>query len=173
MGNYKLKKEGGLIPNAEPMDIIRRYERINTNVFESENEGAKYVANKIVAAIKAKEATGEKFVLGLTPGGSPVGIYSELVEMFRAGEASFRNVVIFSLDEFYGISKEAQQSRNFRIHEEFLEYVNVRPENTFIPDPSVPVEKVSQYCRDYEAKIAEMGGMDLMLLGMGAKGQIG
>ena len=40
MGNYKLKKEGGLIPNAEPMDIIRRYERINTNVFESENEGA-------------------------------------------------------------------------------------------------------------------------------------
>lgn len=173
MGNYKLKKEGGLIPNAEPMDIIRRYERINTNVFESENEGAKYVANKIVAAIKAKEAKGEKFVLGLTPGGSPVGIYSELVEMFRAGEASFRNVVVFSLDEFYGISKEAQQSRNFRIHEEFLEYVNVRPENTFIPDPSVPVEKVSQYCRDYEAKIAEMGGLDLMLLGMGSKGQIG
>lgn len=173
MGTYKLKKEGGLIPNAEPMDIIRRYERINTNVFDTENDGVKYVAKKIVAAIKAKEATGERFVLGITSGSSPLGVFSELVEMFRAGEASFRNVVVFSLDEFYGISKEAQQSRNFRIHEEFLEYVNVRPENIFIPDSSVPVEKVSQYCRDYEAKIAEMGGIDLMLLGVGSKGQIG
>ncbi len=173
MGTYKLKKEGGLIPNAEPMDIIRRYERINTNVFDTENDGVKYVAKKIVAAIKAKEAAGERFVLGITSGSSPLGVFSELVEMFRAGEASFRNVVVFSLDEFYGISKEAQQSRNFRIHEEFLEYVNVRPENIFIPDSSVPVEKVSQYCRDYEAKIAEMGGIDLMLLGVGSKGQIG
>ncbi len=173
MGTYKLKKEGGLIPNAEPMDIIRRYERINTNVFDTENDGVKYVAKKIVAAIKAKEAAGERFVLGITSGSSPLGVFSELVEMFRAGEASFRNVVVFSLDEFYGISKEAQQSRNFRIHEEFLEYVNVRPENIFIPDSSVPVEKVSQYYRDYEAKIAEMGGIDLMLLGVGSKGQIG
>ncbi len=173
MGTYKLKKEGGLIPNAEPMDIIRRYERINTNVFETESDGVKYVAKKIVAAIKAKEATGERFVLGITSGSSPLGVFSELVEMFRAGEASFRNVAVFSLDEFYGISKKAQQSRNFRIHEEFLEYVNVRPENIFIPDSAVPVEEVSQYCRDYEAKIAEMGGIDLMLLGVGSKGQIG
>jgi glucosamine-6-phosphate deaminase len=54
-----------------------------------------------------------------------------------------------------------------------LEYVNVRPENIYIPDSSVPVEKVSQYCHDYEAKIAEVGGLDLMLLGVGSKGQIG
>ena len=173
MGTYKLKKEGGLIPNAEPMDIIRRYERINTNVFETEDDGVKYVAQKIVAAIKAKEATGEKFVLGVTSGSSPMGIFSELVDLFRAGEVSFRNVVVFSLDEFYGISKEAQQSRNFRIHEEFLEYVNVRPENIFIPDSMVKMADVSQYCRDFEAKIAEMGGLDLMLLGVGSKGQIG
>lgn len=173
MGTYKLKKEGGLIPNAEPMDIIRRYERINTNVFETEDDGVKYVAQKIVAAIKAKEATGEKFVLGVTSGSSPMGIFSELVDLFRAGEVSFRNVVVFSLDEFYGISKEAQQSRNFRIHEEFLEYVNVRPENIFIPDSMVKMADVSQYCRDFEAKIAEMGGIDLMLLGVGSKGQIG
>ncbi len=173
MGTYKLKKEGGLIPNAEPMDIIRRYERINTNVFETEDDGVKYVAQKIVAAIKAKEATDEKFVLGVTSGSSPMGIFSELVDLFRAGEVSFRNVVVFSLDEFYGISKEAQQSRNFRIHEEFLEYVNVRPENIFIPDSMVKMADVSQYCRDFEAKIAEMGGLDLMLLGVGSKGQIG
>ena len=129
MGNYKLKKEGGLIPNAEPKDIVCRYERINTNVFESENDGATYVADKIVAAIKAKDEKGETFVLGLTTGHSPLGIYAKLVDKFRAGEVSFRNVVVFSLDEFYGISKEDRQSRNFRIHEEFLEYVNVKPEN--------------------------------------------
>ncbi len=173
MGNYKLKKEGGLIPNAEPKDIVCRYERINTNVFESEDDGTAYVADKIAAAIKAKEGTGEAFVLGITSGSSPLGVYTKLVDKFRAGEVSFRNVVVFSLDEFYGITKDDHCSRNFRIHEEFLEYVNVRPENIFIPDSSVPVEKVSQYCRDYEAKIAEVGGLDLMLLGVGSKGQIG
>ena len=80
MGNYKLKKEGGLIPNAEPKDIVCRYERINTNVFETENDGTAYVADKIAAAIKAKESTGEAFVLGITSGSSPLGVYTKLAD---------------------------------------------------------------------------------------------
>ena len=172
-GNYKLKKEGGLISGAEPMDIIRRYESINTNIFETEYEGASYVADKVISAIKAKNAHGEKFVLGLTTGRSPMGIYGKLVEKCQNGEISFANVIVFSLDEFYPISKEERQSRNYRIHEDFLNHIDIKPENIFMPDATLGVDKVSQFCRDYEAKIEAVGGIDLMLLGVGSKGLLG
>ena len=44
--NYKLPKEGGLEPGADPADIIRKFEKIYTNIYENEASGAMYVSGE-------------------------------------------------------------------------------------------------------------------------------
>ena len=121
---YSLPKDGGLIAESAPRDIIHRYEKIRTNVYENEYLGVQYVADAIVKAIRNHEETHssngvydemQPFVLGLTTGRTPLGLYNELVRRHKAGQISFRNVAVFSLDEFYPIKSSEQQSRNYRI----------------------------------------------------------
>ena len=172
---YSLPKEGGLITTSVPEDIICRFEKIPTQVFPGEYEGVQYVADKIIRAIDAHEADatvgGRPFVLGLTTGRTPLGLYRELVARYKAGRVSFRNVEVYSLDEFYPITPEHQQSRNYRIHAEFLNHIDILPESIHVPDATVPLDRISEYCRQYghEAK----SKMDLMIIGVGEQGQIG
>ena len=109
--NYKLPKEGGLEPGADPADIIRKFEKIYTNIYENEASGAAYVAREIADCIREKQSIGEMCVLGITTGKSPVGVFRALVELHRSEGLSFRNVVVFSLDEFFPITPEELQSR--------------------------------------------------------------
>ena len=171
--NYQLPKEGGLIPGAEPEDIICRYEKIRTRVVQTETEGAEYVADVISEGIKSKNAEGKPYVMVLSAGKSPVGIYRRLVEKYLAGEVSFSNVVVFSLDELYPISAQHQLSQNYKLRDRFLNHVDIRPENVFMIDASIPIEAVHDYCRAYEAKIEGLGGADIALLGVGTKGEVG
>ena len=92
--NYKLPREGGLEPGADPEDIIRRFEKIRTNIFENEASGAQYVAQEIAACIRDKQAEGEMCVLGMTTGKSPVGLFRAMVDLHKQG-LSFSNVILF------------------------------------------------------------------------------
>lgn len=176
---YSLPIEGGLIPNSAPKDIIHRYERINTTIFPTENEGVQYVADQIISSINKYNETicdrdewdeDRPFILGLTTGRTPIGLYRELVERYKRGEVSFKNVAVFSLDEFYPIDPHEVQSRNFRIHEEFINHIDIQSDNVHIPDGRTPIENISQYCKDYDKKASDI---DLMIMGMGEEGQIG
>ena len=171
--NYKLNKPGGLKPGADPADIIRKFEKVYTNIFASESSGSMYVAREIENCIREKQKFGELCILGITTGKSPVGVFRALVEIHKKENLSFRNVVVFSLDEFFPISPKEQQSRNWLIHESLLDHVDILPENIHIPDSALPLDKVAAFCRDYEAKIEEYGGLDLLFLGTGVQGQLG
>ena len=171
--NYKLNKPGGLKPGADPADIIRKFEKVYTNIFASESSGSRDVAREIENCIREKQKFGELCILGITTGKSPVGVFRALVEIHKKENLSFRNVVVFSLDEFFPISPKEQQSRNWLIHESLLDHVDILPENIHIPDGTLPQDKVAAFCRDYEAKIEEYGGLDLLFLGTGVQGQLG
>lgn len=171
--NYKLNKPGGLKPGADPADIIRKFEKVYTNIFTSESSGSMYVAREIENCIREKQKFGELCILGITTGKSPVGVFRALVEIHKKENLSFRNVVVFSLDEFFPISPKEQQSRNWLIHESLLDHVDILLENIHIPDSTLPLDKVAAFCRDYEAKIEEYGGLDLLFLGTGVQGQLG
>ena len=164
---YALPKSGGLIADEAFKDLTQRYERIATQAYESEYEGVQYVADKIVSAIKAHQ--GEKpFVLGLTTGKTPIGLYRELVKRHKAGEVSFANVAVYSLDEFYPIKPTEKQSRNYRIHEELLNHIDIKAENITFPDGTLPREELSAFCANYDK-----AHIDLMIIGVGENGQIG
>ena len=176
---YSLPKDGGLIASAAPRDIIHRYEKMHTLVYESEYEGVQYVANTIIKMIRNHDAIhcstkmydeATPFVLGLTTGRTPLGLYRELVKRHNAGEISFQNVAVYSLDEFYTIKSSEQQSRNYRIHEEFINHIDILPENVHIPDGTVSEEQISEYCASYDQAARKI---DLMIIGVGEQGQIG
>ena len=176
---YALPKDGGLIADSAPSDIIRRYEKIPTSVFEHESEAVQYIADRIVQAIRKHNEyslsneifeDAQPFVLGLTTGRTPLGLYRELVRRYRAGAVSFANVSVYSLDEFYPIRANEPQSRIFRIHEEFLNHIDILPENIHIPDCTISEKKISEYCASYDHAVRKI---DLMIIGVGEDGQIG
>lgn len=176
---YQLPKDGGLDLKSAPRDIIHRYERMPARVFENESQGVQYVADIICRMIRnhndnasARDIYEElpPFVLGLTTGRTPLGLYRELVARYNRGEVSFKGVAVYSLDEFYPIRRTEQQSRNYRIHDEFLKYIDIEPENVHIPDGTVAKSEISEYCAEYDKSIRKI---DLMIIGVGEQGQVG
>ncbi|MBE6201700.1 MAG: glucosamine-6-phosphate deaminase [Rikenellaceae bacterium] len=173
-----LPADGGLRENETPYDIIHRFEKIPTKVYTSDSEAVKAIADKIVAAINdftqspvddygMEEKT---FALGLTTGRTPVGLYHELAERCARGEVSFRRVSVYSLDEFYPITAQEQQSRNYRIHEELVNHIDIKPENVHLIDADLEKADLERYCAIYDKMASKI---DLMVVGVGEQGQIG
>ena len=111
--------------------------------------------------------------LGLATGSSPIKVYEELVRMHKEEGLSFANVITFNLDEYYPMDKNNIQSYFYFMHEHLFNHVDILPENINIPDGTVALEDLYQYCIDYEMKIKKVGGLDFQLLGIGRTGHIG
>ena len=110
-------------------------------------------------------------VLGLATGGTPVGMYKELVKSYREGKVDFGKVITFNLDEYYGVDHENINSYHYYMNTNFFDHVNVERKNINIPNGmSKDIEKE---CREYDEKIQNMGGIDLQVLGVGLNGHIG
>ncbi len=142
-------------------------------VFDSHEDLARSVAETVAALIRQRNSFGQKTVLGLPTGSTPQGVYRELIHMHREQGLDFSNVVVFSIDEFYGLRADSPQSHRTQMQQRFFRHVNLRPENIHFPDGSVPLEQVEEECRQYEERIQRAGGVDLMLLGIGRDGHIG
>lgn len=151
----------------------RRYEKIFTTIFNDPKTASTWVATEIANLIKDKANKNELCILGLATGSSPVGVYRELVRMHREEGLSFKNVVTFNLDEYYPIPKEHIQSYWSFMHDHLFNHIDIIPENINIPDGTLPIEKVYDFCSQYEEKINSYGGIDIQILGIGRTGHIG
>lgn len=147
-------------------------EKIKTSIFKTSEKGSLYVATEIAELIKEKERDGLKCVLGLATGSTPTSVYSQLIKFHQAG-LSFKNVVTFNLDEYYPMQGDSLQSYVRFMHELLFDHIDINPENIHIPDGTLPREKVSEFCLQYESKIESLGGIDLQILGIGRTGHIG
>ena len=166
--HFTLPYEGGLIEQNLPAGILHTYEKIWTHVYPESRPASYAIADLIENAIKAKKDG--LFRLGLTTGSTPVSLYNELTRRYEAGKISFQNVEVVSIDEYYPSSKEEAQSRNNRLHKALLDRVDIKKENVHIPDGSVPEEKLSEYCTQFDALAR---GLDLLVIGIGEQGQVG
>ncbi len=153
--------------------LERKYEKVYTEVYENASVASKKIAKEIASLIKDKEAKGEKAVLGLATGSSPIGVYKELVRMHKEEGLSFKNVITFNLDEYYPIERENPQSYWYFMHEHLFNHIDIDPSNIHIPDGTIPEDKVYEFCQNYETAIKEAGGIDFQILGIGRTGHIG
>ncbi|NVK52465.1 MAG: glucosamine-6-phosphate deaminase [Flavobacteriaceae bacterium] len=150
-----------------------RFEKIHNVIFNNSKEASVIVAQEIANLILTKQQENKPCVLGLATGSSPIKVYEELVRMHKEEGLSFSNVITFNLDEYYPMDKENIQSYFYFMHEHLFNHIDILPENINIPDGTVPIEDIYQYCIDYEMKIKAAGGLDFQLLGIGRTGHIG
>jgi glucosamine-6-phosphate deaminase len=148
-------------------------ERVPVVIVEDYGDIARLVADRIATLIRTKKAAGEPAVLGLATGSTPIGIYRELIRMHRDEGLSFTNVVTFNLDEYYPMSADSIHSYHRYMWENFFEHVDIKRENVHIPRGDIPREQVAGHCREYEAAIDRLGGVDFQILGIGKTGHIG
>ena len=168
MKKFSLPKDGGLIEAGLPNGIKHTYERIPAHIFEDEVAASERLAEKIVEEINAKDGV---FKLGLSTGSSPVELYKSLVKRYEAGEVSFKNVEIYSIDEYYPAPAD-DHSRNRRLYAELVSKVDIAPENVNVPKLTETHDStfVTEFCAKYDEKAS---GLDLLIMGTGEKGQIG
>ena len=112
-------------------------------------------------------------VLGLATGSSPISVYKKLIESHKKKKLSFRNVITFNLDEYFGLEKIDINSYNQFMHDNLFNHIDILPKNIHIPKGKLQSSQVINYCKDYEQKILKAGGIDLQILGIGRTGHIG
>ena len=168
MKKFALPKDGGLIETDLPIGIKHTYERIPAHIFEDEVSASERLADRIVETINARAGI---FRLGLTTGSSPVALYKALVRRYEEGKVSFRDVQIYSIDEYYPAPAD-HYSRNRRLYEDFVAHVDLKPENVHIPKLTEIHDSafVADFCAQYDAKARNL---DILVMGTGEKGQVG
>ena len=171
MKHFTLPKDGGLIEKNLPKGILHSYEKIRTEIYPDSTAASDVIADLVIDAIHEHEqnVSGRPFKLGLTTGASPVSLYKWLTRRYQEGKVSFKNVEVFSIDEYYPLKERRATGRNRRLFNELLDHVDVPAEQIHIPDATVPQEQVSEYCAEYERQIR---GLDLLIMGVGERGQV-
>jgi glucosamine-6-phosphate deaminase len=124
-------------------------------------------AELILKAIAAKP----DLVLALPTGSTPLGLYEELVRRFREENRDFSGVTTFNLDEYLGLPQAHPNSYHTYMRRQFFDHVNIPASNIHIPDGSPEVDPDVE-SRLYEKAIQDAGGIDLLIMGIGANGHI-
>ena len=152
---------------------LTSHERIPTLLFNTAIEGSLYVANSIAELIESRNKESKPTVLGLATGSTPTQVYDELVRKHKEEGLSFERVITFNLDEYFPMAPDAHQSYVHFMHEYLFNHIDIKPENIHIPDGTLKKDAVAAFCEEYEAKIAQVGGLDVQILGIGRTGHIG
>lgn len=135
------------------------------------NDCSVWAANYVAYRIKAFRPTAKKpFVLGLCTGSTPLGMYAELIKMYKAGKISFENVVTFNMDEYIGLGPKDPQSYHHFMHENFFKHVNIPQANIHLLDGLT--KDYTKECTHYEEMIKSYGKVHLFIGGVGSDGHI-
>lgn len=159
--------------NAFERSVLTRLEKIPTDIYESVEEGAEQIALDVAQLIRDKQKAGRFCVLALAGGNSPRQVYSALVRMHKEEGLSFRNVIVFNLYEYYPLNPDAINSNLNALNEMLLNHVDIDKQNVYSPDGTIPKDNIFEYCRLYEQRIANLGGLDVAIIGIGRVGNIG
>ena len=148
-------------------------EKIPTDIAPTPDALAARVADRIDVIIRAKAARGERAVLGLATGSTPIGVYRELIRRHRDEGLSFTNVVTFNLDEYWPMPPDSIHAYHRFMWENLFDHIDIAPANVHLPPGTIDRRDVPAACAAYEAAIADAGGIDFQLLGIGKTGHIG
>lgn len=132
---------------------------------------SRWAAEHVIKRINDFNPTPErKFVLGLPTGSSPVGMYRNLVKACKEGRVSFKNVLTFNMDEYVGLPEEHPESYHSFMATNLFNHIDCPKENIHILNGNA--EDLDAECKHYEEMIAEAGGIDLFIGGIGPDGHI-
>lgn len=131
------------------------------------DEAADVVAGIFARVLASRPAP----VLGLATGSSPLGVYGRLIDAHRRGELTAAHASAVLLDEYVGLPADHPETYHAFIRREFVDHVDLPAERLFGPD--VAAADLLDACQRYDQLIADLGGVDVQLLGIGSDGHIG
>jgi glucosamine-6-phosphate deaminase len=140
---------------------------MNLRVFRTPEEAAHAAAAAVAAQLLRKPAS----VLGLPTGRTSLAIYDELARLHEEGGADFSDAHTFNLDEFVGIRSNDKRSYCAFMTKYLFTRINLPPSHIHFLNGGAP-NHVAE-CERFEREIEALGGMDLLLLGIGANAHIG
>jgi glucosamine-6-phosphate deaminase len=126
-------------------------------------QAASYISDKVRA--------NPNITLGLATGGTPLGTYKKLIEDYKHGKTSYKQVVSFNLDEYIGLTGQSPNSYRYYMNDNFFDHIDIDQDNTFVPNGIAT--DLDQECKNYEEQIQAKGEIELQLLGIGSNGHIG
>lgn len=108
-------------------------------------------------------------ILGFATGSSPLGVYKKIIEAYQNGEVSFKDVTSFNLDEYVGLDETNDQSYRYFMNTNLFDHIDIKKENTHVP---CGIGDYEAKAKEYDEMIANAGGIDLQILGIGSDGHI-
>ncbi len=165
-----------VLPDAAfsgPLQSAITYEKIPTHIYADAKAASRAVAHEIAALIRQRQSENKPCILGLATGSSPKTVYAELIRMHREEGLSFSNVVSFNLDEYYPMEPNSLQSYWRFMREQLFDHVDIPEGNYYVPDGTLRADRVAEFAKKYDQQIADAGGLDFQLLGIGGNGHIG
>ena len=141
--------------------------RVKIIMAKDPEEAGRLAADQFELVMREKPAC----VLGLATGSTPLPLYRELIAREKAGKLDFSAVRSANLDEYKGLAPDHPQSYRRFMQENLFDHISIKSENTIVPDGLT--KDAQAMCAAYEKKIADWGGVDLQLLGIGHDGHIG
>jgi len=145
----------------------RRISRMEVIIQKDARSAAVLVAKLIVKELTAKPA----LVLGLATGRTMESVYGELIRLYEDEGLDFSLCRTFNLDEYVGLAPDDPHSYRHFMNVHLFDHINIDKRNTHVPNGLAG--NLDRECADYERAIAECGGIDLQLLGIGTDGHIG
>lgn len=155
-------------PIAQPVDGTA----VDAFVFQRASQLATHVARIVAETIVQKSALGQTTVLGLVTGSTPADTYRELIRLHREEGLDFSRVLIFLLGEYVGLPDESPQSHARWIAEHLTDHINIPADAVRVPLVNGTPAKIQAGCRAYESEIADAGGLDLVVCGIGRNGHV-
>lgn len=138
---------------------------------ENYDKLSQWAANYVASRINESHPTAEyPFVLGCPTGSSPLGMYRALIELYKQGKVSFKNVVTFNMDEYVGLPEEHPESYHSFMWNNFFSHIDIPRENVNILNGNAADPEAE--CARFEEKIKSYGGVDLFMGGVGPDGHI-
>ncbi|MFF2521572.1 glucosamine-6-phosphate deaminase [Streptomyces liangshanensis] len=136
-------------------------------IVQDATAGGELIAETIAALLRRKRDA----LLGVATGSTPLPIYQALTGLVKSGAVDASGARIAQLDEYVGLPQGHPESYRSVVLREVVAPLGLSEESFLGPDGTA--EDVAAACEAYDRALAEAGGVDLQLLGIGTDGHIG
>ncbi|MGM9774586.1 MAG: PIG-L family deacetylase [Candidatus Egerieousia sp.] len=148
-------------------EYSKRFEKLPVSIYDSQAEASKVIVEEIIRQSQEKAKKNEKFVLALAASSACLQVYDDMIKAVKENRLSFKNIVVFGMDEYYPLDRNELQSHYRFIRECLLDETDIPEENFHFIDSSKRSVKgtVAEYCVEFEKEIEAAGGLDIVITG--------
>ena len=146
---------------------------IKIKIYPDSRNASKIFAELLVNEINKILYKKKYCLISMPTGNTPIGLFYELIELYKKKKISFKNIFFFNLDEFYPISKNDTHSYNYYLFKKLFNHIDIPKKNINMLNGDINEKDIPRHCLSFEDKIEKLGGLDIQILGIGQNGHIG